>query len=256
MTQTLLEVDRLTAGYDGPPVLREVSFAVRAGEVVALLGANGAGKTTTLRGACGLLAPRGGQIRYLGRPVASAAPQRLSRDGLVHVPEGKGLFFALTVAEHFRLLGAERRTIEEAYRYFPALEPLSRRRAGLLSGGEQQMLALACAIMRLPRVLLVDELSLGLAPVIVERLLPILRGYADEHQAGVLMVEQTPSSPSGSRTGPWCSPTAPSRSTCRREPLPPTRTCCGAATWARPRHRQLLLRNPLTRPVTLKEDGK
>jgi branched-chain amino acid transport system ATP-binding protein len=190
MTQTLLEVDRLTAGYDGPPVLREVSFAVRAGEVVALLGANGAGKTTTLRGACGLLAPRGGQIRYLGRPVASAAPQRLSRDGLVHVPEGKGLFFALTVAEHFRLLGAERRTIEEAYRYFPALEPLSRRRAGLLSGGEQQMLALACAIMRLPRVLLVDELSLGLAPVIVERLLPILRGYADEHQAGVLMVEQ------------------------------------------------------------------
>jgi branched-chain amino acid transport system ATP-binding protein len=160
---------------------------VRAGEVVALLGPNGAGKTTTLRAISGTVRPLGGEIRFASRSTEGIAPEALTRQGLAHVPEGRGIFFGLTVAEHYRLHRVPATACEEL---FPALAPLRGRRAGLLSGGEQQMLAMGCAMARRPRMMLVDELSLGLAPVIVEDLLPTVREYAREHDAGVLLVEQ------------------------------------------------------------------
>ena len=187
MSAPLLEVDRLTAGYNGTAAVRELSLMVQPGEVVALLGANGAGKTTTLRAISGTVRPLGGEIRFCGDSVAKIAPQALVRRGIGHVPEGRGLFFGLTVREHFRLAALE---LEPSLEAFPALGALRNRRVGLLSGGEQQMLSLAWTMARRPRLLLVDELSLGLAPVIVDRLMPLLRSYADDAQAGVLIVEQ------------------------------------------------------------------
>jgi ABC-type branched-subunit amino acid transport system ATPase component len=187
----LLELRALTAGYDGAPVVRGVSLTIGAGEIVALLGANGAGKTTILRTVSGIVRPMAGEIAVLGADVARVSPHRIARRGLAHVAEGRSVFFGLTVAEHFRLgHRGERLDSDFAYEYFPRLRDLRDRRAGLLSGGEQQMLALARALARRPRLLLVDELSLGLAPIIVERMLPVVRQYATENGAGVLLVEQ------------------------------------------------------------------
>jgi branched-chain amino acid transport system ATP-binding protein len=132
-----------------------------------------------------------GTIRVDGEDVAKRSPAARARLGIAHVPEGRGVFFGLTVAEHFRL-GARGENLdpEIAYEYFPALREVAERRAGLLSGGEQQMLALGRALARKPRLMLLDELSLGLAPVIVERLLPVVSTYAKESGCAVLLVEQ------------------------------------------------------------------
>ncbi len=186
MSNAVLEVEGVSAGYDDVDVIHNVSFAIGAGEVVALLGPNGAGKTTTLRAITNMVG-RTGTVRFHGRDLGRTPTHRLTSDGVSHVPEGRGIFSSLTVAEHFKLQNA---SLEDGCAMFPELTKLSGRRAGLLSGGEQQMLALASALVRRPSLLLVDELSLGLAPVIVQRLLPIVRRHATETGAAVLLVEQ------------------------------------------------------------------
>jgi branched-chain amino acid transport system ATP-binding protein len=187
----LVEIDGLSAGYAGAPAIRDLSLSVAPGEVVALLGPNGAGKTTTLRAISGIVQPMRGTVTVLGADSSRVSPHRIARRGVAHVAEGRSVFFGLTVAEHFRLgHRGERLDQQHAYEYFPRLRELTARRAGLLSGGEQQMLALARALARRPKLLLVDELSLGLAPVIVEQMLPVVRRYANENGAGVLLVEQ------------------------------------------------------------------
>jgi ABC-type branched-subunit amino acid transport system ATPase component len=187
----VLRIEGLTAGYDRAAVIRDLDIAVGAGEVVALLGSNGAGKTTTLRVISGLVKPMSGRVFFAGEDIARVSPTQRARRGIAHVPEGRGIFYGLTVAEHFRLgYRGERPDEDAAYEYFPKLAELRTRRVGLLSGGEQQMLAIARGLARRPRLLLLDELSLGLAPVIVEGLLPVVHQYALDSGCGVLLVEQ------------------------------------------------------------------
>ena len=187
----VMEARGLTKRFGALTAVDDLGFSVRRGEIFALLGPNGAGKTTTLRVISGHVKQSRGTVRLKGRDLAHLSPTQRARAGIAHVPEGRGIFFGLTVAEHLRL-GYRGETIDPrvVYTYFPALRELRDRPAGLLSGGEQQMLAVARNLARNPELLLLDELSLGLAPLLVEGLLPVVRDYSRERNCGVLLVEQ------------------------------------------------------------------
>jgi branched-chain amino acid transport system ATP-binding protein len=182
----VLETVGLTAGYGELAAVRDLNLNVRAGEIVALFGPNGAGKTTTLGACVGMLPTLAGQVRWLGR-VETLVTHKLARKGIAYVPEGRSVTTKLSVRDNLRL---GRGGIAPAVAVFPELEALLDRQAGLLSGGQQQMLVLGRALASSPRVLLVDELSLGLAPLVVLRLLSALRRAADETGLAVLLVEQ------------------------------------------------------------------
>jgi branched-chain amino acid transport system ATP-binding protein len=188
----LLEVERLAAGYGRLEVIRDVNLMVRPGEVVACIGANGAGKTTTLRAISGMIHPRRGRIMFGGKDITRLAPERISRLGLAHIPEGRGLFPGLSVEDTLRLVSnSSARPVDpaKAYEHFPKLRERRRQAVGTLSGGEQQMVAMARAILARPRLVMVDEMSQGLAPTVVQQLFEMLRVFRDQGIA-VLLVEQ------------------------------------------------------------------
>jgi branched-chain amino acid transport system ATP-binding protein len=186
MSEALLVAEGVSAGYHGHPIVHDLNLTVTAGKVVVLLGPNGAGKTTTLLTLAGDIPALKGQISIDGKPTHAPLYTR-AKNGLSFVTEERSVFMRLSVAENLRV---GRGDTERALELFPELRPLLRRRAGLLSGGEQQMLSLARALSRTPKILLVDELSLGLAPLVVIRLLEAVRVAAHEHGVGVLLVEQ------------------------------------------------------------------
>lgn len=193
----VLEVEAVSAGYGPVPVLRDVSFEVPAGTIAAVLGANGAGKTTLLRTLSGLLRPTGGRVRFDGADLRGVRVERLVRRGLAHVPEGRGVVAELTVEENLRLGGLwrsdradARRAQDEVYELFPALARRRRHAGHQLSGGERQMLALGRALIARPRLLLLDEPSLGLAPKVTAQIMALLRRLCDERGLTVLLVEQ------------------------------------------------------------------
>jgi branched-chain amino acid transport system ATP-binding protein len=191
----LLEVRGLTLGYGRSDAVRGLDLDVPEGAVVCLIGANGAGKTTTLHGLSGLIPTRAGTVRFAGRDVTGMAPHALARAGIVQVPEGRQVFASLTVAENLAM-GAYARPareaparLEAALSLFPRLRERMEQRAGLLSGGEQQMLAIGRALMAEPRVLLLDEPSMGLAPLFVEEIFRTIRRLKAEGRT-ILLVEQ------------------------------------------------------------------
>jgi branched-chain amino acid transport system ATP-binding protein len=192
----LLEVRGVEAHYGWTKVLHGVGFAVEAGGITTILGANGAGKTTTLRAVCGMVRTSG-EIRFDGARIDGRATEEIVRLGIAHAPEGRGTFVQLTVEENLRLGAYSRRDtsglgadFERIYRYFPVLGERRRQVAGTLSGGEQQMLAVARALMLRPRLLLLDEPSLGLAPLVVREIFRIVRAINREEGVSVLLVEQ------------------------------------------------------------------
>ena len=190
----LLELKDVEARYGPVQALHGVSLTVGEGEIVAVLGGNGAGKTTTLRAISGLVT-MSGQVSFAGERITRAAPERVARIGIAHVPEGRGIFQELSVGENLRLGAYLRRGgfdegYERARAYFPWLEERQDQQAGTLSGGEQQMLALARALMSRPRMLLLDEPSLGLAPIVVRELFAIVRELNEKEGLAVLVVEQ------------------------------------------------------------------
>jgi branched-chain amino acid transport system ATP-binding protein len=190
----LLELDDVEARYGPVRVLHGISLGVEEGSVVTVLGPNGAGKTTTLRAISGTV-QRSGHIRFAGRALDRSGPASLARLGVAHVPEGRGTFSELTVWENLRLGAYTRRgsiqpELERVFSYFPWLSERRRQQAGTLSGGEQQMLALARAFVLRPRLLLLDEPSLGLAPVLVAELFRIVQELNEREGLTVLVVEQ------------------------------------------------------------------
>ena len=193
----MLEIKNLTVGYGAITALHGISLSVKAGSIVTLIGANGAGKTTALKAISGLLKPKSGEILYEGRNIASLPPHQIVKLGLSHVPEGRMIFANLTVLENLQL-GAYlqkdrqiiRRELENAFHLFPRLKEREQQVAGTLSGGEQQMLAIGRALMSKPKLLLLDEPSLGLAPLLVKSIFEKIVEINRQSGLTILLVEQ------------------------------------------------------------------
>jgi branched-chain amino acid transport system ATP-binding protein len=199
MTALLLEAQGLCAYYGATQALFGLDLAVEAGGITTLLGANGAGKTTALRALSGMVRVAG-EIRFDGRPIAGRPVEQIVRLGIAHVPQGRGTFVRQTVEENLQIGAMTRRDhgaiaadIDRVYGYFPRLRERRRQQAGTLSGGEQQMLAVGRAMMLRPRLMLLDEPSFGLAPLIVQELFDILRTLNREENVSILLVEQNAS---------------------------------------------------------------
>jgi branched-chain amino acid transport system ATP-binding protein len=192
----LLALERVAVSYGGIQAVKGIDVVVRKGELVCLIGANGAGKTTTLKGICGLLPLKSGHVRYDGRDVTGMRSFRLVRRGLVMVPEGRGMFGALTIEENLAMgayirddRAAIRDDVERVFTLFPRLKERRRQTAGTLSGGEQQMLAMGRALMSRPRLLLLDEPSMGLAPLMVHKVFETIIAVSGEGVT-ILLIEQ------------------------------------------------------------------
>ena len=198
MANTLLEVQGLRVAYGGIQAVKGVSFEVKEGELVSLIGANGAGKTTTLKAITGTQPPAGGEIRYLGKSIKGQGSWDLVKQGLVMVPEGRGTFTRMTITENLQMGAFVRNDneiesdIEKVFAIFPRLKERRNQLAGTMSGGEQQMLAMGRALMAKPKVLLLDEPSMGLSPIMVDKIFEVV---ADIHGRGttILLVEQNAS---------------------------------------------------------------
>jgi len=193
----MLEIKNLTVGYGAITALQGISLAVPAGGIVTLIGANGAGKTTALKAISGLLKPRGGEIYYDGRNIAGLPPHRIVKLGLSHVPEGRMIFANLTVMENLQMGAylqndrqAVRRELERVFLLFPRLQEREKQVAGTLSGGEQQMLAIGRALMSQPKFLMLDEPSLGLAPLLVKTIFEKIVEINRQQGITILLVEQ------------------------------------------------------------------
>ena len=199
MAKTMLKVTGLKVAYGGIQAVKGVSFEVNEGELVSLIGANGAGKTTTLKAVTGIQPSAGGDIEYLGKSIKGQGPWDLVKQGLIMVPEGRGTFTRMTITENLQM-GAFIRSdnaqieadIEKVFVIFPRLKERRNQLAGTMSGGEQQMLAMGRALMAQPKVLLLDEPSMGLSPIMVDKIFEVVN---DIHQRGttVLLVEQNAS---------------------------------------------------------------
>ena len=196
MSNALLEIRNLESFYGPIMAIRGVSLDVREGTVVAVLGANGAGKTTLLRTISGIMDPEKGEVRLAGEPIQGGDPDRIVRKGVIHVPEGREVFPLLTVEENLAMGAYTRRDggvdgdMETTFRYFPILKERLRQHASTLSGGEQQMLAIARGLMARPRIMLLDEPSLGLSPIMVRDIFAIIRRLKEERGVTMLLVEQ------------------------------------------------------------------
>lgn len=195
----LLEVDGLRASYRGNEVLHGINLRVESASIVALLGANGAGKTTTLRALCRMI-DTSGQVRFEGRDISRLSTEQIVRLGIAHVPDGRGTFTGLTTEENLQLGSYVRKDKpqvaldrERIYGYFPRLKERRRQQAGTLSGGEQQMLAIGRALMLRPKLLLLDEPSFGLAPLVVKEIFSIMRLIREKEGVSILLVEQNAS---------------------------------------------------------------
>lgn len=195
MSNVILNVDNINVYYGAIHALKGISFDVREGEIVTLIGANGAGKSTTLNAICGLLRSKTGDIQFNGSSIAKRAPHLIVSDGIAHCPEGRRVFAQMTVEENLQMGGYIRRSSENeetllsVYKSFPRLEERKRQLAGTLSGGEQQMLAIGRAMMSHPKLLMLDEPSMGLAPILVQQIFDMIK---ELHKQGttILLVEQ------------------------------------------------------------------
>jgi branched-chain amino acid transport system ATP-binding protein len=197
MTEPLLRVNAIETFYGPIQAIRGVSIDVEPGQIVTVLGANGAGKTTVLRTVSGVLDPERGQVMFEGQDIARMPPDQVMRRGICHVPEGRETFPFLTVRDNLMMGAYSRRggdgvasDLELCFTYFPRLQERQHQRAGLLSGGEQQMMAIGRALMGRPKLLLLDEPSLGLSPLLVQQIFGIIRRINQEQNVAILLVEQ------------------------------------------------------------------